>query len=205
VAGVAVFDSKAPLTDSDSDLLQRCRQGDEASWRDLVTRHAGKVFGLAYRFTGRVDEAEDLTQEVFIKVYQTLDRYDAGAGSFGSWLMTVARNRSIDRYRRTRQEHQRRMQDPEVIDHVASGDEGPLRGLERQERIRLVHRGLRALPSELREVLVLFDLEGVPYDEIARTLDIPLGTVKSRINRGRLELAKRLRGRRREYTDTSQR
>jgi RNA polymerase sigma-70 factor (ECF subfamily) len=191
------------LSDSDSDLLWRCREGDEASWRELVSRHARKVFGLAYRFTGRVDEAEDLTQEVFLKVYQTLDRYDAGAGSFGSWLMAVARNQSIDRYRRHRQEHQRRIQDPELIDHVASGDESPLRGLEREERIRLVHRGLRALPSELREVLVLFDLQGVPYDEIAGTLGIPLGTVKSRINRGRLELAKRLRGRRREYSERS--
>jgi RNA polymerase sigma-70 factor (ECF subfamily) len=191
------------LTDSDSDLLWRCREGDDASWRELVSRHARKVFCLAYRFTGRVDEAEDLTQEVFFKVYQTLDRYDAGAGSFGSWLMTVARNQSIDRYRRHRQERERRSQDSEVIEHVASGDEGPLRGLEREERIRLVHRGLRALPTELREVLVLYDLQGVPYDEIAETLGIPLGTVKSRINRGRLELAKRLRGRHREYSGTS--
>lgn len=191
------------MTDSDSDLLWRCREGDDASWRELVSRHARKVFCLAYRFTGRVDEAEDLTQEVFFKVYQTLDRYDAGAGSFGSWLMTVARNQSIDRYRRHRQERERRSQDSEVIEHVASGDEGPLRGLEREERIRLVHRGLRALPTELREVLVLYDLQGVPYDEIAETLGIPLGTVKSRINRGRLELAKRLRGRHREYSGTS--
>jgi len=191
------------LNENESDLLLRCREGDEASWRELVSRHARKVFGLAYRFTGRVDEAEDLTQEVFIKVYQTLERYDAGVGSFGSWLMAVARNQSIDRYRRCRQEHQRRVEDPEAVDLAPSGDESALRSLEREERVRLVHRGLRALPSELREVLVLFDLQGVPYDEIAETLGIPLGTVKSRINRGRLELAKRLRGRRREYSETS--
>lgn len=191
------------MNENESDLLLRCREGDEASWRELVARHARKVFGLAYRFTGRVDEAEDLTQEVFIKVYQTLERYDAGVGSFGSWLMAVARNQSIDRYRRCRQEHQRRVEDPEAVDLAPSGDESALRSLEREERVRLVHRGLRALPSELREVLVLFDLQGVPYDEIAETLGIPLGTVKSRINRGRLELAKRLRGRRREYSETS--
>ena len=191
------------MNENESDFLLRCREGDEASWRELVARHARKVFGLAYRFTGRVDEAEDLTQEVFIKVYQTLERYDAGVGSFGSWLMAVARNQSIDRYRRCRQEHQRRVEDPEAVDLAPSGDESALRSLEREERVRLVHRGLRALPSELREVLVLFDLQGVPYDEIAETLGIPLGTVKSRINRGRLELAKRLRGRRREYSETS--
>jgi len=191
------------LTEDDSDLLPRCRRGDEAAWRELVSRHTRRVFGLAYRFVGRVDEAEDLTQEVFVKVYQTLDRYRASDGAFTSWLMAVARNQAIDQYRRRRQEHLRRIEDPEVLEDAPSGEEGPLRSLEREERIRLVHRGLRALPAELREPLILFDLQGVSYEEIAGILAVPLGTVKSRINRGRLELAKRLLGRRREYSGTS--
>ncbi len=191
------------LTEDDSDLLLRCRRGDEAAWRDLVSRHTRRVFGLAYRFVGRVDEAEDLTQEVFVKVYQTLDRYRASDGAFTSWLMAVARNQAIDHYRRRRQEQLRRIEDPEVLEHAPSGEEGPLRSLEREDRIRLVHRGLRSLPAELREPLILFDLQGVSYEEIAGILAVPLGTVKSRINRGRLELAKRLLGRRREYSGTS--
>jgi RNA polymerase sigma factor (sigma-70 family) len=184
---------KDALTDIDSDLLPRCRGGDEAAWRELVTRHTRRVFALAYRFTGRVDEAEDLTQEIFIKVYQSLDHYRAGdGGSFTAWLMAVARNQAIDQYRRRRQERSRRIEDPEIVEGMPSGEEGPLPGIEREERVRLVHRGLRALPPDLRLPLILCDLQELPYVEIAAALQLPLGTVKSRINRARLELAKRL-------------
>jgi len=195
-------DSKGPLTDNDDDLLPRCRRGEEAAWRELVSRHTRRVFALAYRFTGRVDEAEDLVQEVFVKVYQMLDRYREDGGSLGGWIMAVARNHAIDRYRRRRQDALRRTEEPEVLDRMASNDLGPQRALEREERVRLVHRGLRALPEDLRLPLILCDLQGLPYDEIAETLQIPLGTVKSRINRGRLELAKRLVGRRAEYVES---
>jgi RNA polymerase sigma-70 factor, ECF subfamily len=108
------------LTESDSDLLLRCRAGDQAAWRDLVARHTRRVFNLAYRFVGRVDEAEDLTQEVFVKVYQSLDRYRQAEGSFTTWLTTVARNQVIDNYRRRREEKRRRMDDPEILDVMAS-------------------------------------------------------------------------------------
>jgi RNA polymerase sigma-70 factor, ECF subfamily len=184
------------LTETDSDLLPRCRGGDEAAWRELVGRHTRRVFALAYRFTGRVDEAEDLVQEIFIKVYQQLDRYRAGDGSFTAWLMAVARNGAIDQYRRRRQERTRRVEDPERVERMPSDDEGPLEDMERGERVAIVHRGLRALPEDLRLPLILCDLQGLPYDEIAASLQLPLGTVKSRINRARLELAKRLAGQR---------
>ncbi|HEY7513808.1 MAG TPA: sigma-70 family RNA polymerase sigma factor, partial [Vicinamibacteria bacterium] len=108
----------------------------------------------------------------------------------------VARNQAIDQYRRRRQERVRRVEDPEIVEGMASTEEGPLPGLEREETKRLVHRGLRALPADLRLPLILCDLQGLPYDEIAATLQLPLGTVKSRINRARLELAKRLVGQR---------
>ena len=180
------------MSESDSDLLDRCRRGDQAAWRSLVGQHTRKVFGLAYRFSGRVDEAEDLTQEIFVKVYQSLDRYRESDGAFPGWLMTVARHQAIDHYRHKRTERLRLVDDPAALDTMPGKGESPLRSLEREERVTLVHRGLRSLPSELREPLILFDLQGVAYDEIATTLGIPLGTVKSRINRGRIELAKRL-------------
>jgi RNA polymerase sigma-70 factor (ECF subfamily) len=186
------------LTTTDADLLPACRGGDEAAWRQLVERHTRKVFGLAYRFTGRADEAEDLTQEIFVKVYQTLHRYREADGPFGAWLMALARNHAIDNYRRGRQERARRTEDPLVLETAEAREEHPIAALEREERARLVHRGLAALPPDLRQPLVLCDLSGLPYDEIARTLGLPLGTVKSRINRARLELAKRLLGRRAE-------
>jgi RNA polymerase sigma-70 factor (ECF subfamily) len=186
------------LTTTDADLLSRCRGGDDAAWEALVRGHTRKVFGLAYRFTGRAETAEDLTQEIFVKVYQTLHRYREADGAFGAWLMALARNHAIDHYRRGRQERTRRDQDPLVLERAQAPDEHPIAGIERDERARLVHRGLRALPPDLRLPLVLCDLQGLAYDEIAKTLGIPLGTVKSRINRARVELAKRLLGRRAE-------
>jgi RNA polymerase sigma-70 factor (ECF subfamily) len=183
------------LTTTDVDLLPKCRGGDEAAWRELVALHTRKVFGLAYRFTGRVDEAEDLTQEVFVKVYQTLGRYRESDGSFGGWLMAVARNHAIDHYRRRKQERLRRAEDPAVLEVALAREEHPITGLEREERKRLVHSGLRALPPDLRIPLILRDLQELPYEAIASEIGIPLGTVKSRINRARLELAKRLLGR----------
>jgi RNA polymerase sigma-70 factor (ECF subfamily) len=186
------------LSTSANNLLLRCRRGDEGAWRELVDLHSRKIFGLAYRFTGRADEAEDLTQEIFIKVYRTLHQYREADGPFPGWLMAVARNHAIDHYRRRKQERLRRTEDPEILETAPSGDEHPVVGLERQERARLVHRGLRALPSDLRLPLILRDLQGLPYDEIASTLQLPLGTVKSRINRARVELARRLKGRRQE-------
>ena len=188
------------MTTTNVDLLPACRGGDQAAWRSLVELHTRKVFGLAYRFTGRVDEAEDLTQEVFVKVYQTLHKYREADGPFGAWLMAVARNHAIDHSRRGRQERARRTQDPLVLETTPAREEHPIAGLEREERARLVHRGLRALPPDLRLPLILCDLQGLSYDEIAKSLEVPLGTVKSRINRARLELAKRLLGRRHELT-----
>ena len=186
------------MTIADADLLPRCRVGDEVAWRELVTRHTRRVFGLAYRFTGRVDEAEDLTQEVFVKVYQTLGRYRESDGPFGGWLMAVARNHAIDHYRRRKQERLRRADDPAALEAMPAREEHPIAGLEREERRHLVHSGLRALPPDLRVPLILRDLQELPYEAIASELGIPLGTVKSRINRARIELAKRLLGRHRE-------
>jgi RNA polymerase sigma-70 factor (ECF subfamily) len=180
------------LTTTDADLLSRCRSGDEAAWHELVALHTRKVFGLAYRFTGRVDEAEDLTQEVFVKVYQTLGRYREADGPFGGWLTAVARNHAIDWYRRRKQERTRRSDDTAVLERMAAPGEHPIAGIERQERAGIVHRGLRALPADLRLPLILCDLQGLAYDAIATELSLPLGTVKSRINRARIELAKRL-------------
>jgi len=182
------------LTENETDLVGRCRRGDETAWRELVGRHTRRVFGIAYRFVGRVDEAEDLTQDIFVKVFQSLDRYRESDGAFGTWVGTVARNHAIDNYRRRREERARRLEDPAVLDTVASSEESPQRSLERADQARLVHRGLRALPRDLREPLLLCDLQGLSYEEAAATLQVPLGTVKSRIRLGLLSLRRALTG-----------
>lgn len=189
------------MSDDDGELLRRCRRGDENAWLELVRQHTRRVFSIAYRFSGRVDEAEDLTQEVFVKVYQGLSRYEPAAGAFGTWLGTVARNHAIDHYRRKREERARVTADPESLQALPDRSETQDHALAREERAQLVRRAVRALPAPLREAVVLCDLQGMPYEEIAETLALPLGTVKSRINRGRLELARRLLGRRAELQD----
>ncbi len=183
---------------TDNELLERCRSGDQAAWSALVARHARKVFSVAWRFTGRSDEAEDLTQEIFVKVYQQLSRFDPQSGQFPAWLMRVARNHAIDNYRKRREERVRRADDPAILDAMADAAAGPLEDVVRKERAEIVRAGLAALPAELREPLILCDLRGLPYEEIAHTLGLPLGTVKSRINRGRTELARRLMRRRKD-------
>lgn len=192
VSGTAPEGRSRLQNDSDTGLLQRCRAGDEEAWRELVARHTRRVFNVAYRFVGRVDEAEDLTQEIFVKVYQSLERYRPEHGRFETWLGTVARNHAIDHYRRRKEERLRQVDEAAGMEAISSGDEGPLASLERKERVEAVHRGLRALPADLRQPILLCDLQGLAYDEAAHVLGIPLGTVKSRLNRGRLELAKRL-------------
>ena len=127
---------KDALSDNDGDLLPRCRGGDEAAWRELVARHTRRVFALAYRFTGRVDEAEDLTQEIFVKVYQTLERYRAGEGSFTAWLMAVARNQAIDHYRRAARRGSAASTTPRSSSACLPARKVPLPGLEREERVR---------------------------------------------------------------------
>jgi RNA polymerase sigma-70 factor (ECF subfamily) len=193
---VAAWNPSADNNTDDRALVESCRSGDESAWRSLVDRHTRRVFRIAYQFTGRADDAEDLTQEIFVRVMKAIDRFDASQGAFGAWLTTLARRQAIDHYRRRRQERIRRVEEPTILDLAEAESEAPLQRLEREERVRLVHSGLRALPQDLRDVLVLCDLQELGYDEISRTLEIPLGTVKSRINRGRLELAKRLLARR---------
>jgi RNA polymerase sigma-70 factor (ECF subfamily) len=181
------------LADSESEVLDRCRRGDAAAWRELVDRHARPVFALCYRFAGRADLAEDLTQETFARVYQQLGRYRTADGSFGAWLATVARHLAIDHLRRTKQERLRRV-DGQIMEQMPTQHDNPERAVEREERARLVRRGLGGLVPELRMPLVLRDLAGMSYDEIAHSMALPLGTVKSRINRARIELARRIVG-----------
>lgn len=188
----------APPTRDDVRLIERCLARDDAAWEEIVARYRRRVFHIAWKFTGRHAEAEDLTQEIFVKVYQQLSRFDPQSGQFPAWLMRVARNHAIDNYRKRREERVRRADDPAILDVMADAAAGPLEDVVRKERAEIVRAGLAALPAELREPLILCDLRGLPYEEIAHTLGLPLGTVKSRINRGRTELARRLMRRRKD-------
>lgn len=184
----------AALTFTDAEMVQRCRVGDQQAWAEIVRQFSRRIYNLAYRFTSSHAAAEDLTQEVFIRVYRSLDQYDAELGDLSNWLMRLARNLIIDDYRK----RQRTPTDSgdDLTDHeyrLRATSDSPQRALERQERRLQVLAAINKLSPDLRECVILRDIEELTYQEIVDLLKIPEGTVKSRINRGRIELAKVLR------------
>ena len=178
---------------SEADLVQRCLDGDAAAWDTLARVYWKRVFNIAYRFVAQVDEAEDLTQEIFVKLFRALPTYDRRA-SFDTWLTRVSRNLCIDRYRRRRREQARFTDevDPDTIqlDELVAR---PDARLEQRDQVAMVRRALAKLPPAYREAVVLRDVHELSYDAIAQRLQLAEGTVKSRINRGRRELARHLR------------
>ena len=176
------------MAPTDNELVVRCLQRDEVAWQLLVERHSRRVLNIAYQFTGRRDEAEELAQEVFLRVFRSLHQFDLTT-HFVPWLVRVSRNLCIDQHRSRAREKAALVADevdPErTEDHRAS----PYRNLEEKELEQRVRRGLAELGEELRTALVLRDLQGLSYSEIAEVLHLAVGTVKSRIHRGRLELA----------------
>lgn len=179
----------------DRDLVTRCAAGDGPAWEGLLKVHHRKIYNLCYRFTGNVTEAEDLAQEVFIKVFQTLKTYDPAQAQFSTWLNRIARNHLVDHYRRTRRDRATAaLDDEDAAIHPRAGPASdPPARVESRERKELLQAALARLSPDMREVIILRDLQDMDYAEIAEVLGAPEGTVKSRINRGRLELARVLR------------
>jgi len=174
-------------------LIQRCLQGDQAAWEAIVRQHWRKVFNVAYKFVAKHEEAEDLTQEIFIKVFKSLDTFDRRA-NFQTWLISVSRNLCIDHYRSVRKERETIDRAVDTSDIApASPDPGPIAALEQRDRVVLLRQALAALPETLRTAVLLRDIQELSYQEIADQLQLPEGTVKSRINRGRTELARQIR------------
>lgn len=179
--------------DSDLELVKRCLKGEEAAWESLFHSHTHKIYNLCYRFTGRSEDAEDLTQEVFIKVFRTLKSYDPLQAKFATWVNRIARNHLVDHYRRTRSDRVTSTLDETMPITDASSRAQPASRVESRERQEKLQTGLSRLSPDLREAVILRDLQDLDYAEIAHILEVPEGTVKSRINRGRLELARVLK------------
>jgi RNA polymerase sigma-70 factor (ECF subfamily) len=189
-------DFPAPAAASGDDvesLIQRCLRGDQGAWELIVRQYWRKVFNIAYKFVGKHDEAEDLTQDIFMKIFKSLGTFDRRA-NFQTWLISVSRNLCIDHYRSVRKER-------ETIDRgvdaneltPASTDPGPMAALEQRDRVTLLRHALAQLPDTLRTAVLMRDIQEMSYQEIADKLGLPEGTVKSRINRGRTELARHVK------------
>ncbi|MEQ1949076.1 MAG: sigma-70 family RNA polymerase sigma factor [Bryobacteraceae bacterium] len=186
---------RGPLLDADAQIVVQCLAGDAAAWEDLVRTHTRRVYAICYRFTGSDHRAQDLTQEVFLRVFRTLASYRVGEGSFGVWVARLTRNLLIDHYRKEKYDRatgsieemlpmlEERSSSTGRADSVLAG----------REASEVLQAALQKLAPELRETVILRDLEELEYREIAEVLQIPEGTVKSRLNRGRAELARILR------------
>ncbi len=181
--------------DAESELVARCLDGDESAWEDLVRTYTRRVYSICYRFTGRESEAQDLTQEVFLKVFRNVRSFRAGEGSFGVWLARLTRNLLIDHYRRTRMERATASIEEQlpVLEEKAAIEGRTEAALAGREASEALQKALAKLSPDLRETVILRDIEGLEYREIAQVLGVPEGTVKSRLNRGRSELARALR------------
>lgn len=186
-------DSQAVPSDSVDVLIEQCLAGDQLAWDRIVRQYWRKVFNVAYKFVGKHDEAEDLAQDIFLKVFKSLRTFDRRA-NFQTWLISVSRNLCIDHYRSARKERETIDRDTNPNDlKAASKDLGALVMLEREDRRTLLHDALAHLTPTLRSAVLLRDIQELSYQEIADRLALPEGTVKSRINRGRLELARHVR------------
>jgi RNA polymerase sigma-70 factor (ECF subfamily) len=182
-------------------LVRQCMAGDQQAWQQLVVSQHRRIYAICYRFTGSASDAEDLTQDVFLKLYRNLASFDTHKGSFQTWITTLARNLLVDHFRRTRADRATDSLDASFTtdgDGATLGDrladprpsqESHASGLELKV---LIQQALAQLSPELREAVVFRDLEDMDYKEIAQVLRIPEGTVKSRISRGRGELARLL-------------
>jgi len=192
----SVSTGKALSELEDGKLVGRCLGGHlkvemEAAWEEIVRRYRRRVFGIAYKFTGKYEEAEDLTQEIFLRVFRSLGRFDRNA-DLGTWLYSVSRNHCIDRYRSGRREREALVDREGRMEEFASRRFDPHRLLAARDNRELLFRALQNLPDKLRQAVVFRDINGLTYQEIVVRLGLPEGTVKSRINRGRLELGRLL-------------
>jgi len=183
-------------------LVRRCVSGDAAAWEEIVQRFNRRIYNVCYRFAGSYSDAEDLTQEVFLKVYRTLGTFDPQRAAFTTWLTTVARNLLVDHFRRTKYDRATDSLDATppgteedgqpLVHRLADRSPGPENQVRNRERREVIQQALQKLSPELREAVILRDLQDLDYKEIAQVLNVPEGTVKSRINRGRAELARTL-------------
>jgi RNA polymerase sigma-70 factor (ECF subfamily) len=195
-----------PLELDWSQIVRRCMDGDSGAWAELVRTHHRRVYGLCYRFTGNPSDAEDLTQDVFLKIFSNLASFDITRGSLQVWITTMTRNLLVDNFRRTRNQRATGSLDEgwesaeelKPIDRLTSSGPSPLESVARRELAKMVQQALVRVSVDLREAVILRDLQDMDYKEIACVLGIPEGTVKSRISRGRAELARLLERTKRE-------
>ena len=185
---------------SDQDLVERATSGDRDAFRQLVERYQKKVFSICYGMVRHEDDAMDLVQETFVKVYRNLDRFE-GSSSFYTWLYRIAKNVTIDHIRRAKRSKTVDYDDAIARDEDVEGDDmllpsrlgiNPARALGRRELLEKMNDAMKTLSDAHHEILVLREIQGLAYQEIADQLDISIGTVMSRLHHARKNMQKAL-------------
>jgi RNA polymerase sigma-70 factor (ECF subfamily) len=172
-----------------AELLRRCRAGDELAWEVLVRNYQARICSIAYGYTGDPDEARDLAQDIFVRVYRKLDTC-RDPERLLPWLIRIARNVCLDHLRRRKVRPPAQDIPADELMSLADPAPSPEQQWLTNTRKRLVIAAMQNLSKINREIILLKDMQGLPLDEIAGMLDLPLGTVKSRCSRARVELAK---------------
>jgi RNA polymerase sigma-70 factor (ECF subfamily) len=172
-------------------LLDRCRTGDALAWEALVRQYQSRVYGIAYHYVGNAEDARDLAQEIFVRVYQNLT-VCANEEMFLPWMIRIARNACIDHVRRRKARSYGRELPLDAITTLSDHGNNPEQQWASDSRKRLIHRALKELTDLNREIILLKEIQGLQLEEIASLLKVPLGTVKSRSNRARIELAQKV-------------
>jgi RNA polymerase sigma-70 factor (ECF subfamily) len=182
---------------NERNLIEKCKQGDRKAFDTLIRSYEKRVYNLAYRLSGHYDEANDISVDAFIRVFQAL-RLFRGDANFSTWLFRIVTNVYLDRRKRTRNkqhlslEEYIELEENSVARQVEDPAPTPDAHAEASERRDMLQQAINSLPDYQRAMIVLYHTEGLSYEEIADVLALPIGTVKSRLNRARLTLREKL-------------
>lgn len=186
-----------PVQDDEKAIIERCKKGDLSAFDDLVKRYERQVYGFAYRMTGNYDDANDIASEAFIKVYNGIEGF-RGDSNFSTWLFRIVTNLYLDHRKRSKchlnvpLDEYIEFEESSVARQVEDSSPGPLEQVEFGERSSILEKAIGELPEYQRLMVLLFHTQGKSYDEIAEIIGLPIGTVKSRLNRARLALKEKL-------------
>lgn len=173
-----------------NDIIRNIKAGNTEAWNMLIERYSKKVYNLALNFAGNRDDASDITQDIFIKVYNNIDKFQED-GSFNAWILKLSKNYCIDYWRKSKNYRQKLELDESLyVESVHDEVYSPEDTLIKKNDVNFLRKKLQELSPDLRSLIIMRDIEDFSYQEISENLGIPLGTTKSRINRARLKLAK---------------